>query len=453
MELYICLIPGLTLFSLINAVQAQTVESGTLTQSNQVSPALEMRLDLSQLGSADNVTERHILFSQLRATLDAALGDWEFHADGRGRLGWTDVGENKQELTRLFLSYKPSKRIELAVGRQVVEESGASRLDGLSTKLLISNNFQLRAFLGLMPHPLDGAFNVDFATFGMGYRARGEGLENLGGLVFNTYGSKLDRVYIAQRLLWQPHRFLTLFGFVVVDLLAPRGVLGDLQGVEPNAQTHLQRLDLTNAQLSMRLKSSNTWDLKLRLSHHHTILPSAWWRDWLEQERARRGFIPDEQDALGTRRSNVQLTGNLHLSRAVSSYTTVRFDRRHSDRRNGYETRTGLKLRFGKTSYANTYYSYRRYFVVNNHLTAVRFGLELTEHLHLESGATAMHSTHLETKASRWLFDVDGSLWFNLGSWSKTLDGFSMLIGCQAFIDYGIAFFVGHARLIYRFRT
>ena len=415
---------------------------------------IDTRVDLSQIYTGDSETDRHISFNQLRSTLDTSFGSFEFHLDGRGRLSYEGTRETEEEITRLYFQYGHDKdRGRLALGRQTVASAASARLDGILGALRLSNSLVLDAFAGLMPHPVTGDFNADFATCGIGYRLRDKTIQNLGGLVFQTYDFELDRVYLSERLLWNPGPQWTVFAFAIVDFFSPRGILADLVDDPSGDPSGVERIDLINGQVMVRYRPSRRGDLRLNLSHHHTILPSVWWRDWLERERERRGFIVDGEDPIGTRKSSARLTGTLHIGRFLSPYLIARYDHRHNDDRPGYEGRAGLKANLGGTGFADVFYSYRRHFIADNHLVSARGGFDLLPAVTLDAGAAALFSRPLESDRGDMFYDLEVSLWIDLGRTTKSLKGVLVLLQYQAFFDPGMVYHLGHARLVYRYRS
>lgn len=103
-------------------------------------PATDSRLDLGQMYSLDDVTDRHVSFSELRGSIDGRRdvggGRLELHVDGRGRYAWTDVSSNRVDFARLNLSFGANDAAwTVAVGRMSVDAVASARVDGASFDL------------------------------------------------------------------------------------------------------------------------------------------------------------------------------------------------------------------------------------------------------------------------------------------------------------------------------
>ncbi len=408
------------------------------------------RLDVTQSYSADNSSDLHLVLTDLQATVDwresGPAPQLELHLDGRARQSWNELRDDRYRLTRLYLQYgAPTRGWHVLLGRHSPLMVPTAQIDGalLGTR---AGNTVLAAFGGFLPHPLTESPNLDFAGGGFGYDFREALTNHAGGVMVQTYRGALDRAYLSQRsyLVQGP---LIFFGSAVVDFMAPRGLLADVNDLPPDSQSALDRIDLTQAQLVSRLRPSRAWDLALTLSHVHTLLPNLWWQDYLTELRQERGFDLDAAAPLGTRISTAKLVGNLRLASRFVSYLGVRYDHRHLPAAEGYETRAGLKWADG-ASFTDLGYAFRPHFSARSHLAYLRLGTSLKTQVGLEGGATAMRSTSYATHEERWLFDVDASGWV---AFDKLGQGARLAAVYQGLVDDGHWLHLVMAQVGYRF--
>ncbi|MCU0619925.1 MAG: hypothetical protein MUC69_00300 [Gemmatimonadales bacterium] len=415
---------------------------------------LDARLDLMHLTTIPNdgaLQNR----SELRVAADAHAGRFELHLDGRVRWDWEDGGEVAHWISQAYVQYDPTRRVFLALGRQVIPAAAAARVDGLHLGLRVGDTLVVGVFGGLMPHPLTNEWNADFATAGLDYDVRGRRLQNQGGVVFQLFGADLDRVYLTERLAFRPSPQWTLFGFALVDLLAVQPASA-VSGASLSNHGHV---DLTSGQAMVRFAPVSTFDLTLTGGHTHSVLPTLWWRSWVEEQRLKRGLVIDGPLPVGTRRTSGQLVANLRLGRVLWPYASFRYDYRHEDDRQGFDARGGLKLLLGARGYAEVAYSYRRFFVVDNQLAEVRGEVDVTPALTLDLGLAVMHSRPLASAPGDGLqpvhgviFDGEASVWVHFGGLSRRLRGLDLQLLYQAFVEPGVLCQIAMARLSYRLR-
>ena len=425
-------------------------------------PATDLRLDLGQMYSLDDVTDRHLSFSELRGSIDGrrevAGGRLELHVDGRGRYAWTDVSSNRVDFARLNLSFGAADAgWTVAVGRMSVDAVGSARVDGASVDLRLIPELHLIAFGGLMPHPLDGAPNVDFLSFGVGYDARTESLEHSGGLAINLYQGGLDRFYATERFFWRIAKEWQLHGFLILDFVGVSGLLGDIALLPPDQQSALEKIDVTSADLTLRFFPSRSFDVALSGSPNHTLLPNLWWTDFIAEERARRGFVLDGPQPVGTRRTNARVVMNFHLTPAVTPYLRARFDARFEDGKKGYEGAVGLKLDDVDLGYIDVSASVRSLFGNENELVGLAMGTSFANALGLDltvNGLRVVAAAPATGPAPEpeLLLDVGASAWLDLKAVSPALGDVRVMATYQAFIASDMIFQAGFARIGYRFR-
>ena len=330
----------------------------------------------------------------------------ELHLDGRGRWSHTEI-DNKLTVIEAYVGWGGAKDdLRLALGRQVVRAVSSAEVDGLKAEYQVTERFAAFLFGGLMPHPFDNTFETDFVTAGAGYGYRADNGTHRGGAVASMYRGELDRIYFTHRSVAKIDSLL-LSGFAMVDLLAPDPLVGGGGDVG---------FDPTSFHGLVRYRGWELLDTSLSLTHHHTVLPNRWWRDWLNEERRRRGFLIDGDEPVGTRISSVRWTNNLRLfeSRAYTPYIRLRYDRRHSDNADGYEGRAGFKWRT-RLAFVDTDYTYRRYFNSDNQLIGLRGGYD-DETWGGEGGLVALHANPRATgRAASWSYQAHGLAYLSLG--------------------------------------
>lgn len=397
-------------------------------------PAAELRLDLSQLYSLDDATGRHLSFSELRGTIDARRvsggTEWAFSFDGRGRYGWTEITAALADVNRAYVSVS-GQDWALALGRQVITPANGARVDGASAELAFSDEIRGLIFGGAMPHPLTGALTEDLLTAGAGYDARFSTFEQSGGVVASWYRGEVDRIYLTERVSWRPDAAWLFFGQVLLDLVSP--------------------IDLTQANVTLRWRPSLLFDLSLQGSHFHTLLPNLWWQDYLERERARRGFVIDGIDPVGSRRSYLRAVFDLHLSPNVSPYLVLRGDRRHEDGTNGSEATLGLKLNDFELGYLDLSATLRDYFGAPSQLAIVSAGTELSDAIGFDASFSALRVPWMAGEPEL-LYDLNAALWMDLRAIAEPLGDIRLMAMSQTFIDPEMTLHIFYLRLGYRFR-
>jgi hypothetical protein len=199
-----------------------------------------------------------------------------------------------------------------------------------------------------------------------------------------------------------------------------------------------------------RFRPSAAGSVSLRVGHHHTVLPRVWWQDWVLRERSQRGLVLFEEEAVGTRRTNATLRGNLRVFDRVNTYLVARYDRRHNDDADAFQGRGGVKLLLGETGFVDVYYSYRHHFTVDNHIGSVRCGLDFGDTVSFDSGVIAMHTRNRDSGNADMLYDVDAGLWLDLGRVTDALSGLRLLVHYLGFVEPGLLVHWGHIRLSYR---
>ena len=115
--------------------------------------------------------------------------------------------------------------------------------------------------------------------------------------------------------------------------------------------------------------------------------------------------------------------------------------------------RTGLKLDLGEWGYGDLFYSYRRYFVVDNQTGALRAGIDLWRVVNLDAGAAVVHSQPLDEVRGELLYDLDAAAWIDLGQLVSPLAGLRVTLLYQVFVEPELVQQVGMLRLSYRYRN
>lgn len=415
----------------------------------------DARLDLTQLYSEGNVTTRHLSYSDLRGRLvsDSPFGltGVGLQLDGRLRYGWTAITEERTDLSRASVQYGSRESWMLTVGRQVLPTVAGASLDGAFLGLGLTEQTQAGLFGGLKPHPLDGRLDTRFSIVGAGYDSRGTTMHN-GGLVFEMFRGAADRLYFTERFYIPLGTSWVFYGHTVVDFLAPRGILDELDVTQKGEDLGLAGLDLTQGQLMLRYRQPQLFDISLLASHIHTVLPNKWWTSRIQNERARRGFVIDGFDPVGTRRSRLQLTTTLRSLGDVTPYIKLRYDRRHGDSANGYEARPGAKLLFGSTGYLDAYYAFHRYFETRNNRAGVNVGKDVLDFGGIDGGLHVIHSKPPLPAESLWLLDIYGSVRAGLGVFHESLSGLDLIAQVSLFIEPDVVYQIYVLRVAYRYR-
>lgn len=411
----------------------------------------EARLDLTQLVSDDSVTNRHLIYTDLRATADVSL-DWErplaLHTDVRARISANDVGPSRYDITRLYLEYGDPKKWAVAAGRISIDPVNQTLVDGARFTLGLTPGTHFEVFGGAMPHPILRTFNLDFLNFGAGYQSNSKTLNHGGGVSAQLYQGKLDRLFVTESAYARLSPTLSLFGRMVLDLVSQEGIIGQLKDTPADEQGAIEQVDVSQAYLTLKYRPAGFVDVSVSGSHVHTLLPNLWWQDWVDRERARLGFSLDGPLPVGTRRSTARVVSNLHFGPA-SPYLALRYDHRHEDGANGYEGRLGVKLARRGLGYVDAYGAHRKAFDAQHQLLGVQLGWTILEGVNLDAGAGALRVTAPQGEAS-WLFDVNTTAWVDLGTFSPSLRKVFVLGMYQAFIEPEVLYQVVTARLGYR---
>jgi hypothetical protein len=399
-------------------------------------PPTELRLDLGQLYTLDDLTGRHVSFSELRGTVDAhrTIGGarLELHLDGRGRLGWSDITSHGGDIARAYASFGSSDRKWLlSIGRQTIDPVDAAAVDGVAAELSLGSALRTVVFGGMAPHPISAAFDDDFLTVGAGYEVGGKTVQSSGGAFARWYQGTLDRFAVNDRVYWRLGEAFMIHAHAVAEL-APK-------------------IDLSQASLMFRFRPSDLIDVSLYGAHHHALLPNKWWQDYLEQERARRGFVLDGAEPIGSRRSIGRAVIDLHLSRLVTPYVVGRTDYRHEDSAKAYEGTIGLKLDDPELGYADLSATARDLFGTENELGTIALGTSFADHVGLELNVAALRTRMTEGQATM-LYDLGGTMWLDLAAIHPSLGDVRLLAAYQAFIDPEMIFQVWFLRVGYRFR-
>ena len=408
---------------------------GTATRA-EPTPApvtAEARLDVTQLVSDDSVTDRHLVYTDRRATADLPGGrarPLALHADVLGRISANDAGPSRYDVSRLYLEYGDPAAWTISAGRIGVESVNQTLVDGARFKLALADDAHVEAFAGAMPHPIRRTVTLDFFNFGAGYQVRGKAVGHGGGFALQLYRGEVDRAFVTEGASLRLGAVATLFSRVVVDVVSQGGV------------------DLSQAYLTLRLRPTALFDVSVTGSHVHALLPNRWWQDWVEQERARLGFSLDGPLPVGSRRSTARVVGNLHFG-DLSPYVALRYDHRHEDARHGYEGRAGLKYARRGLGYLDLYGAHRRSFDAQHQLLGLQLGLTVVEGVELDAGAGALRLTPPEGGPT-WLFDVNATAWLDLGTFAPALRRAFVLGMYQAFIEPDVLFQVVIARIGYR---
>lgn len=447
---------GRSLVALVLALVAVTPRLAVAQSLGGEPPATDLRLDLSQLYSLDDVTSRHLSFSELRATGDLRrdFGEsrLELHLDGRGRYGWTEITDHRVDVTRAAVAFgAKDKSWTLALGRQVIDAVNASRVDGLSADFGLGE-VHLVGFGGAMPHPLTGDPDPSFLIFGAGYDARTQGLQHFGGLAASLYQGGLDRLYLTERAFWRISREWMVQGYALVDLVAPRGLFSNLD-TPIDEQSAVDHLDLTSAHLTVRWTPISELDLSLYGAHTHTLLPNLWWDDYLAEQRALRGFVLDGADPVGSRRSTARFVANVHVANSVTPYLVGRTDYRHEDGATGFDGTLGLKVDDVEIGYVDLSASARDYFGAANQLATLALGTSFGIAAGFDANASMLRVVPAEAPEAQLLFDVGGTAWMDLKTLMEELGDLRLMAVYQAFIDPDMVFQVFFLRIGYRFRS
>lgn len=419
---------------LLHSVSAAPEVAVEREQPSAAPGKVEARFDVTQMVTDDTVTARHLIYTDLRTTVDASVGDAHrvaLHGDGFGRISANDTGPSRYDVTRLYLEYGDPKAWTLAAGRIGIESVNQTLVDGGRFQLALGEGLQVEAFGGLMPHPILRTVNTDFMNFGAGYQGRGKVINHSGGASVQLYRGEVDRAFITEGVYLRIAQSLSVFGRAVLELAPREGPV-----------------DVSQAYLTVRYRPVALLDLSVFGSHIHALLPNLWWQDWIEQERARRGFTLDGPLPVGSRRSTGRAVATVHLG-DFSPYVSGRYDRRHEDDKSGYEGRVGLKYSRRGLGYLDLYGAHRQSFDAQHQLAGLQLGWTITEGVNLDAGGGALRVTPPGGEPE-WLFDANATGWVDLGLVSPSLRRAFVFGMYQAFIEPDAVFHIVTARLGYR---
>ena len=415
----------------------------------QAGDRLQGRLEIGHLFSRTAGTQQGTAFSHLLSTLEFVKGSFAFQLDGRARLGLSPDQESRQDFSRLCLEYHQEDRFWVGAGRQSFVTLGGARVDGVFGGLSLGSKLRALTFAGLSPNPWTGALNKDFTTAGLGYVWSGKSSVHGGGLVFQAYQGEGDRLYLYHQTQVTLTSSLRLLALSLVDALSPRRFLGDLRETPVADQSGLERLNLTHGLVSLRYAPSAAWDLGLRAQHVFTILPNRWWKDWLEQERARRGFIMGSEDPIGTRRSSLELSGSRQIAGRLAAFATAEVERNHSHTDVGYGVRAGVSWSARHLPYLELSAGQSRRDVAEVTLLTARGEADFEDLLTLTWEASGMRSAPLDRKLEAvWLLDAGAGAGVSLASLSAHTRGATIWLFYQCLAEPGMTVHVGMGRLV-----
>jgi hypothetical protein len=304
-----------------------------------------------------------------------------------------------------------------------------------------------------MPHPLTFDANTDFFVGGLGYEVRSETFNHAGGIALDTYKGGLDRAYLTERAYWRPSREWLAQIWVLIDGLAKQGFFNDILASNTVAYKALDRIDLTNANLTLRYAPVREFDVALYAAHNHTLLPNLWWQDYLLYEKTKLGFLLDGLEPIGTRRSTGRLTFNFHVAPGVTPYAIARADYRHEDGARGWEGTVGIKLDSSALGYLDASGTARDYFGTLNQLASLTIGTNFGSATGIDANVTGMRVEQpTPVRTVDHLYDVGATLWLDLKAIAEPLGDVRLLGTYQLFYDPSMTFQVFMARLGYRFR-
>jgi len=401
------------------------------------------RIDLSHTLSADNETVLNYSYTDLRVALDGTRltgAGLSFRVDGRGRYSWTGLADHRLMLTDAWIRKGDAESAwRFTLGRQTVRAVGSAQVDGLAVEHSLSPRIRAVAFAGLMPHPVTSVPTLDFTTAGAGYELLAPGVQHGGGLAVSLFRFGLDRIYLTERATVVFSPALVLTAFAIADLAQPQGLV-PLSGTTG--------LDLTSALLLLRLRPSSMLDISLSASHQHTILPSLWWAEWINEELRRRGFVIDGQEPVGTRITSTRLTLNVPVTRSVVPFVRARFDVRHTETATGFEALAGVKVRPGRL-FVLAQGGYRRYFDAKSPTAGLEGGYE-GEGGGGQVGATGLLRSTLSGANPHAVLEVHGMLWLELAPFAPPLKGVILSGQYQGLLDSGFLYHAGFVQFGYR---
>jgi hypothetical protein len=257
----------------IDKVDDESTEDSTLWQGSLTSTSFLHRETagisdpLTMQGGAtgaETATRFLRLFTDLRTQLDGrhiAGGSWDFRLDGRlryvpnvnGADGWISFspqsgtfGGNEYDLRELYVTHG-GERTDVTIGRQIVLDLAATKIDGARLDYASSETWTYLAFAGLYPVRGSRSVTTDYPTgIGMNGMATGRVLPVAGGAgaAYRTQksygalglvgiaplgqdratgGQEQPRVFATSNGYWRPALELDLFHYAVVDFLGSGG--------------------------------------------------------------------------------------------------------------------------------------------------------------------------------------------------------------------------------------
>jgi hypothetical protein len=313
------------------------------------------------------------LFTDLRAQVDARHvkgGRWDARLDGRIRMandpadrqpGTQDnrvqsglFGGSEYELKDLYL-VRGGRRADLFVGRQVVADIAATRIDGVRLDYARSRRWTLLGFAGLYPRRGSRSLATDYpaALDAMGQPTGGRVLPIAagGGAAYRTmksYGAlgggaialkgERPRVFVSATGYWRQGPRLDVWHYLVVDLYGTGGfaLTNASAGVQWKPQPRLRlnvaahRIDTEALNLQIRDQLENV-DAAGNVVNNLTAqrIESDSVRTTLSGSLGRRNRYELTAGLAGRRRPAVQLTPNVALPASQSFEVTVQGVDRH----------------------------------------------------------------------------------------------------------------------------
>lgn len=414
-------------------------------------PPWDARVGVMQLHAEDSLGEQQTDFTDLRLTLNVpeltisrAAG---VSVDARVRQGWQDdSAQRRYDVTRAYGEWRVGvSPWRMRIGRQVVREASAARVDGAAIERRLGDEWHVATFGGLSPHPLTGDLDPRFLTAGLVYGREGRTERHSGGLAIRTYEGSTDRVFFSEQLYLRLGESWSLMGRAVLDFLSTEGIVDELAPRYRSTSRALKRPDVTQLHLRLGYRPVRWADMALSGWHAHTLLPRLWWDDWLEEQRATHGVIVDGLEPVGTRRSTARLQTTLRLSRVVVPYAQGRFDYRHNDEATGYEGRGGVKVMWQGGGFLNLFAAKRRYFDADNTQAGLAVAHAPHRLVQLETGVTATLARSTDARPRSWVYDVYGQAVASLG-------GYSLIMLYQGFVEDDLLQHIGLVSLSYRQR-
>ena len=313
------------------------------------------------------------LFTDLRAQLDARHvkgGRWDVRVDGRLRIandaddrqvGTQDnrlqsglFGGREYEVKELY-AVRGGKRADLFVGRQVVADIAATRIDGVRIDYARSRRWTLLGFAGLYPRRGSRSIDTDYpaALDRMGAPTGGRVLPIAGGAgaayrTSRSYGAigggaiavkgERPRVFVSGSGYWRQGPRLDVWHYLVVDLYGSGGfaLTNASAGLQWKPQPRLRfslaahRVDTEALSLQIRdqLETVDAGGLVINNLKAQRIEADAV-RASLSGSLGRRNRYELTVGLAGRRRPAVELTPNVGLPASQSLDITVAAVDRH----------------------------------------------------------------------------------------------------------------------------